>query len=970
MDEVADQGAVEHTTPEPPRTGRYGDRTGVETTSGATVLPQDLGIGTLFGSVRDAVIVAEAGTGRIVLWNPAATEIFGYSTEEALGLSVEEIVPERLKERHRAGLSRYRDTGHGSYIDSHHAVLDLPAVRKGGEEIRVELSLSPIEPLPEAGAEGRFVLAIIRDVTERKRKEKEIERLREDLEERVTERTAQLEAALARLRKGEEARSRLLGQEQVARAEADEARARLTFLAEASEVLASSLDYRATLSNVARQAVPRLADWCAVDVADEEDGSLNRLAVVHEDPEKVARALELQERYPPDPNSPRGAPKVLRTGRPELYPEITDEMLEAAARDEEHLRLLRRMGFTSVIVVPMVTRGKTLGVISLVSSESGRRYGEADLDLAEELARRAATAVDNARLYDVARKEVAERERAEEQIRRQADLLDLSHEPIFAWDPEGGIAYWNRGSEELYGFSKEEALGRLSHELLRTVHPVPLAEFEAMLEREGQWLGELEHTTRDGLRVTVESRQMLVETSDGSRQVLETNRDISERKALEHELTHQALHDGLTGLPNRVLFLDRLDHALARLGRSDSSVAVLFLDLDDFKIVNDSLGHEAGDNLLVAVSGRLRDCLREDDTLARLGGDEFTVLLEEIPDASEASLIAERVMQTFTLPFDVAGREVFVSCSVGVSLSDSAQSQPQELLRDADVAMYRAKAGGKGRRALYEPGMGTRARARLELESALRRALAQGELRVHYQPKVRLGSDRIAGMEALVRWEHPERGLIPPSEFVPLSEETGLILPVGRWVLEEACRQAKEWQKRYPTDPPLPISVNLSVRQFRHQGLVEDVAEALRKAGLEPSCLELEVTESAVMDDVEAAIATMGELKGLGVGLSIDDFGTGHSSLNYLRRFPVDELKIDKSFVDGLGKEAKGTAIMRTMTMLARALGLTVVAEGVEDAEQLACLREMECDLAQGYYFARPMPSDEAGKLLEQNVAG
>jgi diguanylate cyclase (GGDEF)-like protein/PAS domain S-box-containing protein len=566
-------------------------------------------------------------------------------------------------------------------------------------------------------------------------------------------------------------------------------------------------------------------------------------------------------------------------------------------------------------------------------------------------------------------RDVTERKRAEEALRQSEEryraVVEQAAEGIFLFDAESKrILQTNEACQRLFGYTAEEFRGMTIGDMV-VDGPEGMDENVLRVVQRGHYrVGERRYRRKDGSLVDVEVSGSIIAHGGREKVVCGVVRDVTERKVLERRLSHQALHDPLTELPNRILFLDRLEHALTRLGRSDSSVAVLFLDLDDFKVVNDSLGHEAGDRLLVEVAGRLKGCLREEDTIARLGGDEFTVLLEDVADASEALLVAERITRAFASPFRIAGREVFASCSVGVSLSASARTRPQNLLSDADVAMYRAKAGGKARHAVYDPEMGARARARLELEGDLRRGLAKGELRVHYQPKVSIGSERIAGMEALVRWEHPERGLLPPKEFISLAEESGLIVPVGKWVLEEACRQAREWQERYPHDPPLPISVNLSARQFRHRGLVEDVKGALRKAELDPSGLELEVTESAVMDDVESAIDTMRELKGLGVGLSIDDFGTGHSSLNYLRRFPVDELKIDKSFVDGLDTEEEDRAVLRAVTMLARALGLTVVAEGVEDAEQLARLRELECDLAQGYYFARPLSGDDFSALL------
>ncbi|MHB8574324.1 MAG: putative bifunctional diguanylate cyclase/phosphodiesterase [Dehalococcoidia bacterium] len=421
-------------------------------------------------------------------------------------------------------------------------------------------------------------------------------------------------------------------------------------------------------------------------------------------------------------------------------------------------------------------------------------------------------------------------------------------------------------------------------------------------------------------------------------------------------LARAATHDALTGLPNRVLFLDRLDQALGRAQRTGDPVAVLFVDLDDFKVVNDSLGHEVGDRLLQIVAERLQRNLRMGDTAARLGGDEFTVVLSMVAHEVEAAEVAERLRSAMQQPVEVAGHLLVPNASIGVACARAGNISSESLLRQADLAMYQAKSRGKARSACYREGMNTAAVERHTLETELRQALAAGQLRLHYQPILCLASGRMVEVEALVRWQHPERGLLPPAVFIPLAEETGLIVPLGHWVLREACRQASRWRAEQP-ETPLVMSVNLSARQFQHLTLVEDVAAVLAETGLPPCRLKLEITESAVMVDAGHAVETLLQLKQMGVLLAIDDFGTGYSSLSYLKRFPVDTLKVDRSFVDGLASDPNDAAIVRSIVALAKSLNLAVTAEGIETREQLALLSELGCDQGQGYLFARPLPA-------------
>ena len=429
-------------------------------------------------------------------------------------------------------------------------------------------------------------------------------------------------------------------------------------------------------------------------------------------------------------------------------------------------------------------------------------------------------------------------------------------------------------------------------------------------------------------------------------------RRYTERAAFEAELQHQAFHDSLTGLPNRALFVDRLNHSLNRAARGDSSVGVLFLDLDRFKTINDSLGHDVGDLLLRDVATRLKSCLRPGDTLSRYGGDEFTILLESLEDGG-AVTVAERILDVLRAPFHLAGRQVLTSASIGIAFAPSPFGDESDPMREADLAMYRAKERGRGRWEIFQPEMNARALSRLQSETELTEAIEGNQFTVYYQPLVSLRSGLVTGVEALVRWQHPRRGLVSPADFIPLAEETGGIVRLGRWVLEEACRQAAAWAR---DGVFLQLHVNLSAVQFQQRDLVAQVAEALATAGLDASQLTLEITEGVVMQDIDATVDVMAELRRLGVLLALDDFGRGYSSLSYLKRFPLQTVKIDKAFVEGLVQSPEDQAIVRSVVMLASEMNMTVTAEGIESYEQLEHVRLLGCDDAQGYYLSGPLP--------------
>ncbi|MFL6255105.1 MAG: putative bifunctional diguanylate cyclase/phosphodiesterase [Pyrinomonadaceae bacterium] len=521
---------------------------------------------------------------------------------------------------------------------------------------------------------------------------------------------------------------------------------------------------------------------------------------------------------------------------------------------------------------------------------------------------------------------------------------------------------------EIVGYGERELL---ASEVRRVTHRDDLATLEEQMQRFkagtiSSYQAELRFCHKSGKEVWAHLGMSLVRDGDARPlHLIFQIQDITDRKRAESQLLHDAFHDALTGLPNRALFMDHVKMAIQRSRRSgDRLFAALFLDLDRFKIINDSLGHMVGDQLLVGIAHRLEACLRPGDTVARLGGDEFTILLEDLASTDDAIDVARRVQEAVTQPFNIGGHEVFTTASIGIALSNTGYERAEDLLRDADTAMYRAKMEGKKRHVVFDKAMHDRAMEILQLETDLRRAITRKEFFLNYQPIVNLETGRIASFEALVRWRHPERGLVMPGDFVPVAEETGLIVPLGLWVLNEACRQMREWQRQGVTDSSMTMSVNLSGRQFSQADLIEQISSALGESGLKAANLKLEITESMVMENFDTAIDMLTQLRILGVGLSIDDFGTGYSSLSYLHRFPIDTLKIDRSFVTQMTDNSENAEIVRTIVTLARSLDMEVVAEGVETADQLRQLGDLGCDYGQGYLFSRPVGAGQAAELL------
>jgi diguanylate cyclase (GGDEF)-like protein/PAS domain S-box-containing protein len=571
--------------------------------------------------------------------------------------------------------------------------------------------------------------------------------------------------------------------------------------------------------------------------------------------------------------------------------------------------------------------------------------------------------------------DITERKVAEQALRESEERYALAasgaNDGLWDWDMRTEKIYFSRRWKSMLGYSDAQ-IGDSPNEWLSRIHPDDAAKVHSDLQdhlagRTSHFENEHRMSHENGTYRYMLTRGLAVRDANGaSYRMAGSQTDITERKVAEQQLLHDAIHDSLTGLPNRALFKEVLRNALERLKRrTEYSFAVLFLDLDHFKVINDSLGHVVGDQLICTIARRLESCLRPGDTVARLGGDEFTILLDGIENADTATAIADRIQQEMAEPIDLDGHQRFTTTSIGIALSTTGYERPDDILRDADTAMYRAKSGGRDRYEVFDKTMHVQAVTRLELESSLRSAL-ETQLMLHYQPIVLLRTGRIVGFEALVRWRHPERGMVPPAEFIPLAEETGLILPISQWVLREACRQMQQWQEHSPQFAGLTVSVNLSSKQFSQPGLDTQVAQILQETGLQPQMLKLEITESVIMQNAATVTATLNHLRALNVQLYMDDFGTGYSSLSYLHNFPIDVLKIDRSFINRIGPEGQHSEIVRTILGLARSLNLEVVAEGIETAEQMKQLQLMGCHYGQGYLFSKPVDGQSIAALIEQ----
>ncbi len=553
---------------------------------------------------------------------------------------------------------------------------------------------------------------------------------------------------------------------------------------------------------------------------------------------------------------------------------------------------------------------------------------------------------------------------------RLASIVEFSDQAILGLSPDLVVTSWNPGAERLYGYTAETAVGSSVLELLLPPHKTSGRSFLHRVAQGERVSGyETEVRLRDGRIIPISvAASPIVDLAGTIVGISSIAEDISERRALEERLHHQAFHDPLTNLANRALLKDRLAHALARQARTRGLLGVVLLDLDDFKAINDSLGHQAGDELLISVAERLRQCTRGADTLARLGGDEFAILLEDLIDPSEAVGVAERVVESLSAHFSFQGQTFPVTASLGIALAVTDSATLDDIIRDADVAMYLTKNTAKGGFTVFEAGMHLAVKQRLKLKADLARAMGSDELSLDYQPIVDLPTGQIVGVEALARWHHPELGMVSPAEFIPVAEESGLIVPLGRWVLETACRQVQGWQQAGLASPSLRLSVNVSGRQLEDPNFVDNVAHMLDELAFDPAQLVLEITESVFVAKAGQGIGKLHQLKCLGVQLAIDDFGTGYSSLSSLQQLPVDILKIDKSFVDRLDGNDDQGILARAVVGLGRTLQLETVAEGVESGLQVDELKKLDCNLAQGYHFARPADAATVGALLQEST--
>ncbi|MFI5268510.1 MAG: putative bifunctional diguanylate cyclase/phosphodiesterase, partial [Chloroflexota bacterium] len=708
----------------------------------------------------------------------------------------------------------------------------------------------------------------------------------------------------------------------------------------------------------------------------DEAGRFRRVAATHVDPQQGPRLIDLDERYPLADQAPYGFLQVASSGQPVLYPHVDDTLLAAAAGDPEHLALLRALAIRSYLCVPLVARDRTFGAITLLRGAPGPEYTPASLALASLFTVLAGIMVSvplallvlnlgltrSRALRLAARMTVSLRE----QQQLLSSITGNISDGIYRSTPDKGMVYANDSLARMFGYGSVAELMSVAGPILYT-NPRRRQELERLLDDKGQYHNEeVEYQRKDGSRFFGANSAITVKGSDGVPLYFDgVIADITDRKRAEQQVYQLAHYDSLTGLPNRALLRDRLGQAIYDARRRDARLAVLFLDLDSFKTVNDSLGHETGDKLLQAVATRLRENMRDSDTISRQGGDEFLLILRDVTDAHTVAHFAEKLLEVVAQVYSVGEYELHITPSIGISLFPEDAGDIDGLIRNADAAMYQAKENGRFSYQFFTQEMNSRAYERLSLESSLRLGIQRGEFSLHYQPQIDLQGGRIVGVEALLRWHSPGKEPVAPAVFVPVLESSGMIGEVGEWVLREACRQNREWQQQGL--PKLPVAVNLSAIQFNRRNMADMIGAILGETGLDPQYLELEFTESAVMRDTRDIGNTIRRLGELGVRLALDDFGTGYSSLSYLRRFHLDKIKIDQSFVRDISLDPDDAAITVAIIGMAQNLKVAVVAEGVETREQGEFLRSHGCDAMQGYYFSKPLTAEAFAALLRSD---
>ncbi len=815
------------------------------------------------------------------------------------------------------------------------------------------LTLVLIRQMVTGRENARLIDVTRQEIAERRRVEGELRRTHDELDRRVQERTADLARTNAALRAE-------IDERQKAQEENLKRTAQLEALRETSLELTAQLDVESLLGSISRRAVKLMGATTGSFYLYRPEQDLLERAVVY--------GPQLVQSVPTRRRGEGLIGKVWETGAP-LFINDYDQWTERnPTYDEGPSR--------AVMGLPIRWGERFLGVVTIVAHHP-RTFSPADVDLLKLFADQAAIALENARLYEQAQQEIKERERAQAALRESEERFTLAvrgaNDGLWDWDLRTGQVFFSPRWKGMLG-RQEDEIGSSPEDWFDRLHPkdVERVRRDIAAHLDGQtphFESEYRILHKDGAYRWMLCRGLAVR--DGSNRAYRlagSQTDITTRKATEERLLHDALHDTLTGLPNRVLFMDRLAAAVERAKHhSDLLSAVLFLDLDRFKLINDSVGHILGDQMLVTSAWRVEASVRPGDTVARLGGDEFAVLVEGIKDVSDTTRIADRIQAALIMPWQIDGREMSTSASIGIALTSGGYDRPEDLLRDADTAMYRAKALGKARYEIFATDMHRNVVEQVQMEADLRMALVRGEFRVYYQPFVSLTTGRITGAEALVRWQHPLRGVVPPGDFITLAEETGLIAPIDEWVLQTACRQAQMW--RLAGFPHLRIAVNTSARQLENPQLTQIVFRILNETGLAPTALELEITETVAMKDMDLSAKILHELAEMGVSISIDDFGNSYSSLGYLKHFPLATLKIDRSFIQDIPGDPDDTAIVNAIIALAHSLKLRVVAEGVETESQQSTLRTLSCDEMQGYLFSLPVTAAEFPELLQATNA-